>query len=207
MSLDAYPHILDPGAPGGAIAFGFHGTGGDERQFAPLLRQLLPEATIVAPRGDVSERGAARFFKRRAEGVYDMDDLARATDKMAGFVEAHVAATKPSRVIGLGYSNGANILASLIFARPDLFDDAGLMHPYIPWDPAPAPLRARILITAGERDPICPPEDTRRLATWFADQGASFSTDWTPGGHEIAQAEVDAIAGFLAATRETSHAD
>ena len=79
-----------------------------------------------------------------AEGRYDMADLARATDKMAGFVEAHVAAREPSRVVGLGYSNGANILASVIFARRDLFDDAVLMHPLIGWEPdaGPGPRRA-----------------------------------------------------------------
>ncbi len=206
MSLDAYPHIIDHGAPGGPLAFGFHGTGGDERQFAPLLRRLLPDATIVAPRGDVSERGAARFFRRRAEGLYDMEDLARATAKMVGFVEAHVAAARPARVIGLGYSNGANILASLLFDRPGLFDAAALLHPLIPWEPAPAPVRTRVLITAGARDPICPPDQTRRLAQWFADQGTAVSTDWTQGGHEIAPAEIDAVAGFLADVAEASHA-
>jgi phospholipase/carboxylesterase len=59
----------------------FHGTGGDENQFFGLAEQLLPAATIVSPRGDVSEYGAARFFRRTGEGVYDMEDLARATDE------------------------------------------------------------------------------------------------------------------------------
>ncbi|RWI81584.1 MAG: alpha/beta hydrolase, partial [Mesorhizobium sp.] len=71
----------------------------------------------TSPRGDVSEHGAARFFRRTGEGVYDMDDLARATAKMAGFVKGHVEVAKPSAVFGLGYSNGANILASLVFAE------------------------------------------------------------------------------------------
>ena len=82
----------------------------------PLVRELMPGAAIVAPRGDVSEHGALRFFRRRGEGVYDMADLAARTAAMAGFVEAHAAIAAPSRVIGLGYSNGANILASVIFA-------------------------------------------------------------------------------------------
>jgi phospholipase/carboxylesterase len=112
------------GATGGPLVFAFHGTGGDETQFVPLLRELLPGAAIVAPRGDVSEHGAARYFRRRAEGVYDMEDLAERTQKLAGFVAAHLAAARPPRVIGLGYSNGANILASVIFARPELFDAA-----------------------------------------------------------------------------------
>ena len=86
MSTDSYIHKVLPGAPGGPLLFTFHGTGGDESQFLGLARELLPAATIVSPRGDVSEYGAARFFRRTGEGVYDMDDLTRATDKMAAFV-------------------------------------------------------------------------------------------------------------------------
>ncbi|MFP3339531.1 hypothetical protein R0J91_16255, partial [Micrococcus sp. SIMBA_131] len=90
---------------------------------------------IVSPRGDVSEQGAARFFRRTGEGVYDMDDLARATDRMRECIAAHVQREKPSALLGLGYSNGANILASVIFAAPQLFDAAVLMHPLIPFAP------------------------------------------------------------------------
>ena len=118
MSKDAYIHKALPGSPGGPLLFVFHGTGGDENQLLSLGRDLAPQATIVSPRGDVSEHGAARFFRRTGEGVYDMDDLARATGKMAGFIKAQVEAAKPSSVLGLGYSNGANILASVMFAAP-----------------------------------------------------------------------------------------
>ena len=76
---------------------------------------MLPGAHLISPRGDVSEGGALRFFRRTAEGQYDMADLKRATDKMARFIAAHVADKSPSRVMALGYSNGANILASVLF--------------------------------------------------------------------------------------------
>lgn len=198
MSETLCIHAVSPGAPGGTLAFAFHGTGGDERQLVPLLRDLLPAATIVAPRGDVSEAGAARFFRRKAEGVYDMADLARATARMAAFVEAEIAARAPARVVGLGYSNGANILASLIFARGSLFDDAVLMHPLIAWEPDPGPVATRVLITAGERDPICPPPLTRQLAGWFETQGAPTETAWHAGGHGIEPPEIAAAARFLA---------
>ena len=121
MSINSYTHKMLPGSPGGPLMFLFHGTGGDENQLVGLGQDLLPGATIVAPRGDVSEYGAARFFRRTGEGVYDMADLARGTAKMAAFVKAHVAAAKPSQVIGLGYSNGANILASAICSRTRRF--------------------------------------------------------------------------------------
>lgn len=202
MSTTAYVHKVLPGSPGGPLLFTFHGTGGDENQFPGLARDLLPQATIVSPRGDVSEHGAARFFRRTGEGVYDMADLARATGKMAGFVRAHVEAAKPSAVFGLGYSNGANILASMIFAEPDLFDRSVLMHPLIPFEPSVKGSLAgkHVLVTAGRRDPICPPDLTARLAAYLQKDGADTVLEWHDGGHEIRDSEIDAARRFLAAS-------
>ncbi len=200
MSTDSYIHHREQGAPGKPLVFAFHGTGGDENQLVDLARELVPGATIVSPRGDVSEFGAARFFRRTGEGVYDMDDLARATDKMAGFVKAHVAAEKPSRVLAFGYSNGANILASVLFAHPDLFDAVALMHPLIPFQPRiEGSLAGRpILVTAGQRDPICPPTLTHRLESWLKEAGAALTMHWHSGGHELRPDEVEAAARHFA---------
>lgn len=200
MSTDSYIHKVLPGTPGGPLLFTFHGTGGDEGQFLDLARALLPAATIVSPRGDVSEHGAARFFRRTGEGVYDMADLARATGKMAGFVAAHVEAAKPSIVLGLGYSNGANILASVLFEKPDLFDASVLMHPLIPFEPVKNDLGGRqVLMTAGRRDPICPPQLTTRLEAWLRERGADVAVEWHEGGHEVRDTEIEATRRFLAA--------
>jgi phospholipase/carboxylesterase len=199
MSTDSYIHKVLPGSPGGPLLFTFHGTGGDESQFLGLARELVPAATIVSPLGDVQEYGAARFFRRTGEGVYDMDDLARARDKMAAFVRAHVDAAKPSAVLGLGYSNGANILASVLFAAPALFDTTVLMHPLIPFEPeVNGDLSGRrVLITAGRRDPICPPNLTARLEAHLRARGADATVEWHEGGHEIRQNEIDAARLFL----------
>ncbi|MBV2359029.1 alpha/beta hydrolase [Thalassococcus sp. CAU 1522] len=188
------------GAPGAPLVFTFHGTGGSERQFHDLPRQILPEAHVVSPRGDVSEGGALRFFRRTGEGVYDMPDLADRTARMGAFLRSAVSRIGARRVIGLGYSNGANILASVAMDRPDLFTDLILLHPLIPWTPEPVPAlrNVRVLITAGQRDPICPAPQTQALADWFAKQGARVDLTWHPGGHEIAQAEVVALQQALA---------
>jgi phospholipase/carboxylesterase len=200
MSINSYVHKVLPGSPGAPLLFAFHGTGGDENQFLGLARELQPAATIVSPRGDVSEHGAARFFRRTAEGVYDMSDLSRAIAKMTDFVRAHVAAAKPSVVLGLGYSNGANILASALFADPRLFDASVLMHPLIPFEPEPSAFdRRRILITAGRRDPICPPQLTTRLLAALQERGADAAVEWHDGGHEIRENEIEATRRFLAA--------
>lgn len=200
MGKDAYIHKMLPGSPGGPLFFVFHGTGADENQLLSLGRDLAPQATIISPRGDVSEQGAARFFRRTGEGVYDMADLARATDKMAGFVKAHVEAAKPSSVLGLGYSNGANILASVVFAAPERFDATVLMHPLIPFEPDVKGSLAgrRVLLTAGKRDPICPPTLTTRLEAYLRADGADVTVEWHEGGHEVRPNEIEAARRFLA---------
>lgn len=204
MSSEDYIHTVLPGSPGGALLFVFHGTGGDENQLVALGRDLVPEATIVSPRGDVSEHGAARFFRRTGEGVYDMSDLAVRTASMGGFVKAHIDRLNPSSVIGLGYSNGANILASVLFSRPDLFHSAVLMHPLIPFEPVMnGDLSGkRVLMTAGRHDPICPAAMTVRLEGHLRALRADVTLDWHDGGHEVRPNEIDAARRFLAAQGE-----
>lgn len=198
MADHGYVHKLKAGQPGNPIFFVFHGTGGDENQFFTFGTQLLPEATVVSPRGDVSEYGAARFFKRTGEGVYDMADLSRAAKKMAGFVKVLAEEHQASEIIGLGYSNGANILANVLFEN-GLFDKAILMHPLIPFRPKDnAALAGRhVLITAGERDPICPAPQTQALADYFKAQGTATDIEWHAGGHDIRQNEISAIERFI----------
>ncbi len=189
-------------APAGApLLFLLHGTGGDEHDLLGLGHELLPGAHLVSPRGDVSENGALRFFRRTAEGVYDRNDLARATQKLAAFVRARIDATGATDVAALGYSNGANILAALLFAAPDLVGRAVLMHPLIPFTPSPQPgLAGRsVLITAGRRDPIAPAALTEALAGWLTAQGAGVETVWHEGGHELRPTEIAAAKAFLAA--------
>ena len=199
MSLDAYHHIAEKPATGQPLVFTFHGTGGDENQFTGLIRQILPEAGLVSPRGNISEYGANRFFRRKAEGVYDMDDLAAQTIRMTDFIAAHKAANPDAPVYALGYSNGANILASVLFKAPELFDRVVLMHPLIPWQPEENPGLAgvKILITAGRNDPICPLPETETLSSWLSAQGAKLEVNLHDGGHEVRQQEIDATAAFL----------
>ena len=188
------------GTPDAPLFVTFHGTGGNETQFHGLARQFVPDAHVVSPRGDVSENGMNRYFRRTGEGVYDMDDLAVRTAAMASFLRDTKTETGASRVIGLGYSNGANILASVALSDPDIVDELILMHPLIPWAPAPQPglKERRVLITAGQRDPICPPAKTEAFVNYLSAQGADVRVEWHPGGHEIAQSELAVIEAFLA---------
>ena len=199
MSLDAYVFAERPAPLGAPLLFAFHGTGGDETQLFGLGAQVMPGAHVIAPRGDVSEGGALRFFRRRAEGVYDMADLAARTRAMAGFVQAHRRRLQAARVIGLGYSNGANILASTLFADPTLFSDAVLMHPLIPWalDGKLELQGLRALVTAGRNDPICPAALTQSLVDYLKAHAKSAAVEWHAGGHELRPTEIAAASRFL----------
>lgn len=199
MTTSSYQALIRAPRRDAPIVFTFHGTGGDEHQFAELARQLLPGAGLVSPRGDVSEFGALRFFRRSSEGSYDMQDLARRTEKMVDFIAAHKAENPGRAIHGFGYSNGANILASVLFRQPQLFDRTALLHPLIPWIPADNKQLKdrRILITAGQRDPICPMPLTERLADYFATQGARVEACYHSGGHEIRPEELQALQSFL----------
>ncbi|MEM6488131.1 MAG: alpha/beta hydrolase [Pseudomonadota bacterium] len=184
-----------------------HGTGGDADEMAGLGRALaraagVPGAAVLSLQGDVSEGGAARFFRRTGEGRYDMADLRRATEKMAAFLPRALAqhGRDPARAVAVGFSNGANMAASVMLQRPDLLGGWVLMHPLIPFRAEMAPATgARVLITAGERDPICPPAATRALVATVQASGATLATYWYPGGHQPTPAEVADIARWLTA--------
>ena len=199
-TTSTYQALVTAPEPGRPLVFAFHGTGGDEHQFFQFAGQLVPGAGVVSPRGDVSEMGAARFFRRTGEGVYDMDDLARARDKMIAFVLAHRTDHPDSPVYAFGYSNGANILASVFLQRPDLFDRVGLIHPLVTWPPVTTPRMKgrRVLITAGRRDPITPWAMSEALIAWLMSKGADVHTEVHEGGHELRQTEIDALATFFA---------
>jgi phospholipase/carboxylesterase len=194
-------HGLRAGAKGAPLFVVLHGTGGDENQFLSFASQLLPDATVISPRGDVSERGAARFFKRTGEGVYDMADLARGTQKLVAFLAAKKAEHGAGEIIGFGYSNGANILANVMIEHPDLVSKAALLHPLIPFAPKASVAKSarQIMISAGEYDPICPAEQSRELIAYFKAQGDDVREEWHSGGHEIRPSEAEALKAFFAA--------
>lgn len=199
MPTDDYIAATQPGDPGKPLVFAFHGTGGTEAELFGLAKHLVPGAEVVAPRGDVSENGALRYFRRLAEGRYDMDDLAARTVKMGNFIARHKDRNPGRQVMGFGYSNGANILASVVMKRPDLFDQIALLHPMVPWSlpSLPALKGRRVLITAGRSDPICPWPMSEGLITWFKAQGALVATEIHGGGHEIRPSELEAMTWFF----------
>ena len=178
-----------------------HGTGGDEEDLIPLGRALLPGAGVLSPRGKVLERGAPRFFRRIAEGVFDQEDLARRTEELAEFVEAAAKTYKldPQGMVAVGFSNGANIAASLLLRRPGLFRGAVLLSPMVPFEPDTPPVLngTSVFIGAGRADPIVPVAQVERLAALLREAGATVTIHWEPGGHTVSDDEVEAARQWI----------
>jgi glyoxalase family protein len=178
-----------------------HGTGGDEEDLIPLGRALLPGAGILSPRGKVLEGGAPRFFRRLAPGVFDLEDLARRTDELAAFVDAAATAYGLDRnaIIAIGFSNGANIAASLLLRHGSHLRGAVLLSPMLPFEPERLPdlSRTSVFIGAGERDPMASRETVERLAAALREGGASVTMHWTNGGHTVTKEEIAAAQEWI----------
>ena len=171
-----------------------HGTGGDENDLLGLGRQLAPRAALLSPRGKVLENGMPRYFRRLAEGVFDLADLQMRTHELADFVEAAVRGygLSSDRILAVGFSNGANIAASVLLLRPQVLAGAALFRAMVPLIPDPLPdlLGKPILLAAGRRDPIASPVETERLRRLLVDAGAEVTLHWEPAGHGLTQADI-----------------
>src|SRR3982074_2715621 len=137
-----------------------HGTGGNERDLIALGRELDPNASLLSPRGKVLENGMPRFFRRLAEGVFDWEDLKKRTHELADFSIAAATHYKIDikHMIAVGYSNGANIAASILLLRPETLGAAILFRAMVPLIPESQPdlSTVRMWIGAGSMDPIVP---------------------------------------------------
>ena len=178
-----------------------HGTGGNENDLLPLGRELLPGANLLSPRGKVLEHGMPRFFRRLAEGVFDEEDLKFRTEELAGFVEeaSKKYRLEPSKLFAVGFSNGANIAASLLLMRPDLLRGAVLLRPMVPFEPEVVPdlSGVRIFVAAGELDHMVPKENTERLVELLRDAGAEIHLRWQPTGHGLTREDVEEAKRWL----------
>ena len=179
-----------------------HGTGGDEEDLVPLGARLLPGAARLSPRGKVLENGMPRFFRRLAEGVFDINDLVARTDELAEFVRkaSEAYGFDPGRVVAVGYSNGANIAASMLLLHPGVLAGAVLLRPMVPFrlQGAPDLSKTRILIEAGTDDALIPRELPTELAGILEVAGARVTLRWQAGGgHTLTEGDLEAATGWL----------
>ena len=171
-----------------------HGTGGNEEDLIPLGHEIAPEAAILSPRGKVLEAGMPRFFRRLAEGVFDIEDLKFRTNELADFIEnaSKLYSFDLEYMIAVGYSNGANIASSLLLLRPEILSAAILFRPMVPFIPDTLQnlISKNILICAGEWDPIVPRQNTEKLLDIFKKAHTNVSIYWQKSGHELGQEEI-----------------
>jgi len=199
----SYIHRFEPGAKAGAAPLLLlHGTGGNESDLLEIGRQVAPGSALLSPRGNVIEHGMPRFFRRFAEGVFDLEDVARRTHELADFITA--AATQygfdAGQLTALGYSNGANIAASLLLLRPEVLTRAVLLRPMVVLQPERVPDLAgkRICLSSGRLDPIVPVDHPPRLAALLRQAGAQVDLQWLETGHQLTGADLSLAHTFLA---------
>ena len=188
-------HRFEPGDESGATPLLLlHGTGGNEYDLLPFGRAIAPGAPLLSPRGKVLENGLPRFFRRLAEGVFDLEDLRGRTIELADFTvnACQTYGLKPP--IALGYSNGANIAAAMLQLRPEILSGGILYRAMVPIDePVQGRLDAKpILIVSGKHDMIVPLANAQRLATILKDAGANLDHQFLPAGHALTEQDIDA---------------
>lgn len=198
-----FVHVFRPAANSGApILLLLHGTGGNEHDLVPLADVLLPGAGILSPRGKVLERGMPRFFRRLAEGVFDIEDLKLRTAELADFITEAAAryAFSTRAVTAVGFSNGANIAGALLLLRPDALGAAVLFRAMVPLIPDTLPeLPATpVLISNGKVDPLVSAEETEQLAALLRSAGADVAVSWQNSGHELTDRDVVTAREWLA---------
>jgi phospholipase/carboxylesterase len=196
-----FVHRFVPGsAPDKPPLLLLHGTGGNEDDLIALGERVAPGAALLSPRGQVLEAGMPRFFRRVADGVFDVDDLNRRTDDLAVFLDKVRAAYTPAKPIALGFSNGANIAWSLLLRHPAALAGAVLLRPMLPFEPpAPPDLSAvPVLMLAGAHDPMVSPGGHRRLAELLKSAGADVSYQVLPAGHGLTPDDVVIASRWLA---------
>lgn len=201
-ALDLYVHrYLAPQGDDRRTLLLLHGTGGDENDLIQLGQMLAPDAGFLSPRGTVSENGAARFFRRHSEGVFDLPDLHARTKDLVAFLAAAAAKYEfdPTKVVAVGFSNGANIATSVLLSSPDSLAEAVLFRPMVPFIPDhPVSLSGkRVFIGAGETDTIVPKGHPDRLSELLRVLGADVTVVWQPAGHSLSRGDVAAAYDWL----------
>jgi phospholipase/carboxylesterase len=177
-----------------------HGTGGTEQDLLPLAEMIDPEVSVLSVRGNVSENGMPRFFRRLAEGVFDEEDLIFRTKELHEFLDkaANEHGFDRSNIVAFGYSNGANIAASLLFHYDDSLKGASLHHPMVPLRGIQMPNLSEVpvFIAAGKNDPICPAAESEELDELLRGAGAKTTVHWEMNGHTLTGSEVAVAADW-----------
>jgi len=171
-----------------------HGTGGNEDDLIPVGQMLSSSASLLSPRGKVLENGMPRFFKRLAEGVFDIEDLKFRTKELADFVmeASKIYSFDVNKTIAVGFSNGANIAASLLLSYPEIIKGAILFRAMVPFMPDNMPnlSHKKVLLSAGMFDPIVSKSQIENLLKILQKSGADVTLKWQQSSHNLTQTDI-----------------
>ncbi|MGO4349732.1 alpha/beta hydrolase [Paenibacillus sp. MCAF9] len=195
-------HIFKQGTDATApVLLLLHGTGGTERDLLPLAELVSPASSVLSVRGNVLENGMPRYFRRLAEGVFDLEDLKFRTQELNDFLDQAAVEYGFDRnnIVAIGYSNGANIAGSLLFHYQGTLRGAILHHPMVPIRDVDLPDLAGVpcFIGAGSNDPLCTPQETEELDRLLQAAGAPVTVHWETFGHQLTSSEVAAAAAWF----------
>ena len=203
MPTLTYHHLFeraqDPLAPPLLL---LHGTGGDEHDLVRIGRALSPKSALLSPRGDVNEGGAKRFFARLAHGVFDPAEITRRTHGLADFIAAAAKqyGIDPTRLVAVGFSNGANVAGTLLQLRPESLGQAILFRAMAVLDQpaAPGSLNGkRVLMINGSFDPIVSAADSTRLKALLEAGNAPVTCRTVTASHALTSADVTTAQEWL----------
>ena len=157
-------------------------------------QMISPSASLLSPRGKVLENGMPRFFKRLAEGVFDLEDLKYRTRELADFVKeaSNIYSFDLNKTIAVGFSNGANIAASLLLSYPETLMGAILFRAMVPFIPnSPIDLSDKnVLLSAGIFDPIVSESQTQSLFDILEKRLANVTLKWQQSGHNLTELDI-----------------
>ncbi|XSG81112.1 MAG: VOC family protein [Methyloligella sp. ZOD6] len=188
-----------PEDPDGSVIVLLHGTGGNEADLMPLAHRIAPRATLLGVRGRSHEEGIARWFRRLSMTSFDQADIRAEAEAFEAFVDGAVTGygLDDSRMIFLGYSNGANFAGAVMALHPDVIRRAVLIRPMAVLEEMPETnlTGTEILMLNGSHDPYG--QYAPALEDWLRSGGANLDVRSIQAGHELTQEDMAAAESWL----------
>jgi phospholipase/carboxylesterase len=202
ITVTDWPHLYRPGNPDSPVLLMLHGTGGDEQEITGLAAEIDPDAGVLSPRGQVREHGMLRWFRRRAEGIFDIDDVITRAGELAGFLAAARDHYRlgDRRIVAVGFSNGANIALATALLHPQALDRVIALSGMYPLGDRRSPedlSASRVLVLNGDHDSMAPLASVNDLMAALERQGADVEQVLRPGGHGIEYTDIAAARDWL----------
>lgn len=182
-----------------------HGTGGDEFQLIPLAHLLFPNHPILSIRGRISERGVNRYFKLNglnfSKDNYDLNSLSTEEEWLSQKIEQLIFENKfdASKMIAMGYSNGANVAIHLQQKGKINFLKIIAFHATQLEDIKSKSRHnsTKIWISHADNDVIVSSNDFNELIQNLNEFGYQTEIFKSASGHQLTQVEVEAVKKWI----------